>query len=222
MRQPLSSVLVLLIAASGCARHGIPPVVLTPQTHIGPADDYGLRITDLTATDLDFTLDKSAYVIALRVTRPGVGVVVPRDGAPRFEPGSHYLRAVRAASAVEDSDYIDYTRALPLLLPCSQFDDQTAPQGSQDNPGCPNWQPNYPSHHRVVDDNSASDLVGYWLLIASDAPIRVSEIRRRIGGIQQRDAALVNVVRGLPERLLASRTTHWGAYYAPFGDANDP
>jgi hypothetical protein len=66
-------VLALLVVAGGCARHTIPPVVLVPQGHNGPADEYGLSIADVTARDIEFTLEKAAYVMGLRVTEGGVG-----------------------------------------------------------------------------------------------------------------------------------------------------
>jgi hypothetical protein len=52
------SVLALLVVAGGCARHTIPPVVLVPQGHIGPADEYGLSIADVTLRDKNHRGDR--------------------------------------------------------------------------------------------------------------------------------------------------------------------
>jgi hypothetical protein len=59
------------LALGACARHAIPPVVLTPQTRIGPAEDFGIGITDATPTWVKFDLALPAYVIGLRMTDVG-------------------------------------------------------------------------------------------------------------------------------------------------------
>ena len=63
---------------------------------------------------------------------------------------------------------------------------------------------------------------GYWLLIASDLPLSQSEVEHRIAGLNRSDTSAVNLVRKIPEVLIAARTAHWAAYYAPFGAQNDP
>ena len=94
------SVLALLLAAAGCARHTIPPVVLTPQARLGPAEDFGPGIVDVTESDVDLTLDAPAYVVALRVTNElGVQVVAPVSGSPRSKRGTHYFRGGAVSGA---------------------------------------------------------------------------------------------------------------------------
>jgi hypothetical protein len=63
------SVLALLLAAAGCARHA--PVAVLPQTRIGPAQDFGLGIVDATPYWVKFDLDLPAYVIGFRMTDVG-------------------------------------------------------------------------------------------------------------------------------------------------------
>src|SRR5258708_30109194 len=93
MRGTPSAVLALLLAAVGGARPPIPPVVLPPQARLGPAEDFGPGIVDVTESDVDLKLDAPAYVVALRVTNEfGVQVVAPVSGSPRSKRGTHYFR----------------------------------------------------------------------------------------------------------------------------------
>src|SRR6266545_3051823 len=122
MKRTPFSVLALLLAAAGCARHTIPPVVLTSQVRFGPAEDFGPGIVDVTESDVDLKLDAPAY----------------------------------------------------------------------------------------------------WLLIVSDAPTPAGDVMRRLGLMNLAYLALGDLVRSIPEPLIDSRTTHWAAYYAPFGGASIP
>src|SRR6267378_1330341 len=100
MKRTPFSVLALLLVAAGCARHTIPPVVLTPQARIGPAEDFGPGILDVTPSDVDLRLDVPAYVIALRVTREfGIQVIAPVSGSPRSKRGAHYFRGGASSEA---------------------------------------------------------------------------------------------------------------------------
>src|SRR3979411_311446 len=100
MKRTAVSVLALLLAAAGCARHTIPPVVLTSQARIGPAEDFGPGILDVTASDVDLKLDAPAYVIALRVTTElGIQVVAPVSGSPRSKRSTHCFRGGARAEA---------------------------------------------------------------------------------------------------------------------------
>src|SRR5258708_31917631 len=93
MKRTPFSVLALLLAAAGCARHTIPAVVLTPQARLRPAEDFGPGIVDVTESDVDLKLDAPAYVVALRLTNElGVQVVAPVSGSPRSKRGTHYFR----------------------------------------------------------------------------------------------------------------------------------
>src|SRR5882762_7545280 len=62
---------LVALALAGCARHTIPPVALTPQTRIGPAQDFGVGIVDATPEWVKFDLAVPAYVIAFRMTDAG-------------------------------------------------------------------------------------------------------------------------------------------------------
>ncbi len=68
-----SRTLIPLVALSlvGCARHRIPPVALTPQTRIGPAQDFGVGIVDATPEWVKFDLAVPAFVIGIRMTDAG-------------------------------------------------------------------------------------------------------------------------------------------------------
>ncbi len=68
-----SRTLIPLVALSlaGCARHTISPVGLTPQTRIGPAQDFGVGIVDATPEWVKFDLALPAFVIGFRMTDAG-------------------------------------------------------------------------------------------------------------------------------------------------------
>jgi hypothetical protein len=224
LRNLSPSVLALLIAASSCARHTIPSVTLTPQTRIGPAEDYGLSIADVTARDIDFNLEQPAYVIALRVTDGGmIGLVAPLGGTPKAKRGAHYLRA----RDVRDNDvtWVErsyWTPAFSTALPCTGPADQRATLGFA---GCTDAYTAVPlvEHSiRLPVYGAAADGGGYWVLIASDAPMHAAEIRQRLDGVARSNSSLVSFVRSLPEQLLASRANRWVASYAPFGDSTAP
>ena len=215
------SVFALLVVTGSCARHTIPPVVLVPQRHIGAADEYGLSVADVTARDIDFTLEKPAYVVALRVTEGGVWLIAPLSGAPRSKSGAHYLRAGDGVSWVERSSYWTWTPA--FSLPCAGPADTRSVLGFE---GCSDFfyssVPRVEYRTRVPIYEGEANRDGYWVLIASDTRIPTAEIRRRLEGVDRSDTLLVDVVRRIPERLLGSRTSDWAAYYAPFGDARLP
>jgi hypothetical protein len=225
LRNLTVSVLALLVVAGGCARHTIPTVVLTPQSRIGPAEEYDLTIANVTPYDVDFNLAKPGYVIALRVTEGGgVRLVAPLDGKPRTKPGTHYLRTETVRSGgvtwVEESYW---TPAFGLQPLCTGPADKRSAMGSL---GCVDAPPYGPpaEEHRVrvpVYGRAWSALPGYWLVIVSDTPTAASEIWRRLATLDRSDTSLVNFVRALPQRLIASHTANWLASYAPFGTAED-
>ena len=68
MQRTPFSVLALLLAAGGCARHTIPPVVLINQTRIGPAEDLGPGITGMQFNGINFDLASPAQVIGSRTS----------------------------------------------------------------------------------------------------------------------------------------------------------
>jgi hypothetical protein len=202
MKRTPFSVLALLLAAAGCARHTIAPVVLTPQTRIGPAEDFGPGIRDVTPSDVDLMLDVPAYVIALRVTRElGIQVVAPVSGSPRSKRGAHYFRG--GAVSVADTSLRSVSSK-----PCTvRGDSRESCMG-------------LPTRYRISQlkqGGATSDAPGYWLLIVSDAPTPATEVLRRLGLMNLADPSLEALVRSIPEPLIASRTTHWAAYYGAFG-----
>jgi len=205
MKRTLCSVLGLSLAAAGCARHTIPPVVLTSQTRLGPAEDFGPGILDVTASDVDLSLDVPAYVIALRVTRElGIQVVAPVSGSPRSKRGTRYfrggavsttdtsLRSVSSKSCTVRADSRESCVGLPMRYQIAQ----------------------------LKQGGATSDAPGYWLLIVSDASTPAREVMQRLTLMNLADTSLVALVRNIPEPLIASRTTHWAAYYAAFALPN--
>jgi hypothetical protein len=202
MKRTLFSVLALLLAAAGCARHTIPPVVLIPQTRMGPAEDFGPGIRDVTPSDVDLLLDLPAYVVALRVTRElGIQVVAPQSGSPKSKRGAHYFRG-GAPSGADTSMRTVSSKACTV-----RGDSREACMG-------------LPTRYRITQlkqGGATSDAPGYWLLIVSDAPTPAQEVMRRLGLMDLADTSLVALVRSIPEPLVASRTSHWAAYYVSFG-----
>jgi len=201
------SVLALLLAAAGCARHTIPPVVLTPQARLGPAEDFGPGIVDVTESDVDLTLDAPAYVVALRVTNElGVQVVAPVSGSPRSKRGTHYFRG-GAVSGADTS-----MRTVSSKSCTVRADSRESCVGM-------------PTQYRITQlkqGGATSDAPGYWLLIVSDAPTPARDVMRRLGLMNLAYLSLEDLVRSIPEPLIDSRTIHWAAYYAPFGGASIP
>ncbi len=207
MKRTPFSVLALLLAAAGCARHTIPPVVLTSQARLGPAEDFGPGIVDVTESDVDLKLDAPAYVVALRVTYElGVQVVAPVSGSPRSKRGTHYFRG----GALSDAD--------TSMRTVSSKSCTVRPDSRESCVGMPT------RYHitQLKQGGAASDAPGYWLLIVSDAPTPAGDVMRRLGLMNLAYLALGDLVRSIPEPLIDSRTTHWAAYYAPFGGASIP
>jgi hypothetical protein len=225
LRNLAVSVLALMVSAGGCARHTIPTVVLTPQSRVGPGEEYDLTIVTVTPYDVDFNLARPGYVVALRLTEGGgVQLVAPLGGKARTKPGTHYLRAATVRDGgmtwVEESYW---TPVFGLQPPCTGPQDQRASMGL---PGCVDAAPYGPpgEEHRMrvpVSGTAGSALPGYWLVIVSDTPTTASDVWRRLAALDRSDTSLMNFVRALPQRLIASRTANWSASYAPFGTGED-
>jgi len=64
--------------------------------------------------------------------------------------------------------------------------------------------------------------VGYWVLIVSDVPTAAADLNQRLAPMTFPDSSLLALVQHLPEALVASRTSHWAAYYVPFGAPTAP
>jgi hypothetical protein len=82
---------VIVLALGACARHTMPPVVLTPQTRIGPAEDFGVGIVDATPKWVKFDFNLPAYVIGFRMTDDG-GIQQWWNSA-KLGRGTHTVRA---------------------------------------------------------------------------------------------------------------------------------
>jgi hypothetical protein len=208
LRNLTVSVLALLVSAGGCARHTIPPVNLQPQTRLGPAQDFGPGITNVTPSDVDLQLDASGYVVALRVTRAyGIQVIAPVSGSPTSKRGSHYYRGGAPLKAGTDTTL----RAASSKACTVRADSREA---------CTDVTMPY-RIAQLKQGGAPDDAVGYWLLIVSDVPTAGREVMRRLGEIDLADGSLEALVRSIPEPLIASRTAHWAAYYTAFGTPMD-
>jgi len=198
---------LVVLALAACARHAIRPVDLTPQTRVGPAADFGPGIAAVTSSDVDLRLEVPAYVIALRVSHElGVQVVAPVSGSPRFKPGTHYFRGGEKAPA-------DTSMRTVSSKPCT-----IRPDTRESCVGAPvEYRIN-----QLIQGGAAPDAAGYWLLVVSDAPTPPVDVMRRLSLMKLVDTSLVALVQSIPEPLVASRTSHWAAYYAPFGAPRDP
>jgi len=199
------SVLVLFLAAAGCARHNH-PLELVPQTRVGPAGDFGPGLAAVTPSDVDLRLAVPAYVIALRVTHElGIQVVAPTSGSPRSKPGTHYFRGGAVPKA--DSSMRTVSSKACTIRPDARDSCVDAPVEYRIS--------------QLIQGGAPADAAGYWLLIVSDAPTLPVDVMRRLKGANLPDTSLVGLVRGIPEPLIASRTNHWAAYYAAFGAPRD-
>ncbi len=207
MKRTLCSVVALSLAATGCAPHTIPPVVLTSQTRIGPAEDFGPGLLDVTPSDVDLRLDAPGYIIALRVTTElGIQVVAPVSGSPKSKRGTRYFRG-GASSEVDSAPRSVSSKSCTI-----RADSRESCVGM-------------PMRYRITQlkqGGAASDVPGYWLLIVSDAPTPAQEVMRRLGSMNLAHSSLEDLVRHIPEPLVASRTTHWAAYYAAFPAQSTP
>lgn len=204
------SVLALLPAAAGCARHAASPpsapAALAPQSRLGPSADFGPGIVAVTSSDVDLALDAPAYVIALRVTRElGIQVIAPLAGTPRSKRGTQYFRGGASSKA-------DATTSVSSR-PCTIRADSRE--------SCVGMSSRY-RITQLVPGGASPDAEGYWLLIVSDAPTPAREVMRRLELMSLVDTTLVGLVRSIPEPMIASRSARWAAYYAAFGTPMDP
>jgi len=195
---------LLALALVGCARHVTVPDHPTPQTRLGPAQDFGPGIIDATPSDVDLQLDVTSYVVALRVTRDhGIQVIAPVSGSPTSKRGSHYFRGGAPPKAGPDT-----TLRAASSKGCTVRGDSRE--------ACPGL----PMPYRITQlkqGGAPDDADGYWLLIVSDVPTPGRDVMQRLREMHLADQSLEALVRSIPEPLVASRTAHWAAYYAPFG-----
>jgi hypothetical protein len=198
------SVLALLLVAAGCARHTIPPVTLQPQTRLGPTQDFGPGIMDVTPSDVDVRLDLPGYVVALRVTKDfGIQVVAPLSGSPSSKRGAHYFRGGAPPASKTDT-----------TLRAASSKGCTVRGDSRES--CTGVAMPY-RITQLKQGGAPDDAAGYWLLIVSDVPTPGREVMRRLGEMDLADESLEALVRSIPEPLIASRTARWAAYYVAFG-----
>jgi len=176
------------------------------RARLGPADDFGPGIVDITESDVDLRLDAPGYVVALRVTGEfGVQVVAPVSGSPRSKRGTHYFRG--GALSVADTA----TRTVSSKSCTVRADSATRAWGCRRGTTSPN------SSRRRADRCT-------WILVTHrfGCADTASDVMRRLGLMNLAYLALEDLVRSIPEPLIDSRTTHWAAYYAPFGGASIP
>ncbi len=244
------SVLALFVAAAGCARHTIPPVMLINQTRIGPAQDLGPGITMMRYNGITFELVAPAHVIVLRVTNAsGIEPVRPLRSGDRsaLGRGEHVVTLASVTSARVPGGRSTYgAEAYAGYLACTPaFEGDPirapAPSAASDSAGrlarsavtaqrryedCVRRESTRETIFQRMGPTSVTRLppddVGYWLLIVSDAPTTAGDLYQRLAPMTFPDSTLLEVVRHLPEALVGSRTTHWAAYYVAFGVPSTP
>ncbi len=132
-------------------------------------------------------------------------MVAPVSGSPRSKPGTHYFRGGEKAPADTSMRTVS-SRACTIR-----------PDARESCVGAP-------VQYRIsqlIQGGAAADAAGYWLLVVSDAPTPALDVMRRLRLMNLVDTSLVALVQSIPEPLIASRTSHWAAYYAAFGAPRD-
>ncbi|HLZ45181.1 MAG TPA: hypothetical protein VKQ05_05835 [Gemmatimonadales bacterium] len=201
----------LTIALAACAHRSSSSTAAAPpdQTRFGPAVDFGPGIVDVSSTDVDLRLDAPAYVIAFRVTDDrGIQLVAPLSGSPRSKAGVQYFRG-------SDRAEISNSAQLPMAVsshPCTRRPDSRESCAGLAAPRYAITQ---------LKQGAPPEATGYWLLIVSDKPTAPHDIMRQLEMMRLPDTTLVDLVRGIPEPLIASRTGRWAAYYAAFTISRD-
>jgi hypothetical protein len=195
---------LLTLALVGCAGHTRAAVHPSFQTRLGPAQDFGPGIIDATPSDVDLQLDVTSYVVALRVTRDyGIQVIAPVSGTPSSKRGAHYFRG--GAPPVSRPDT---TLRAASSKPCAYRADSRE--------SCMGLAMPY-RITQLKQGGAPADAAGYWLLIVSDVPTPARDVMQRLAQMDLALTSLEALVQSIPEPLIGSRTTHWAAYYAPFG-----
>jgi len=236
---------LVALALAACAKHSIPPVELINQTRIGPAEDFGPGITAVRSNGITFDLSAPAHVIVLRVTNAnGIEPVRPVRSGDRsaLKSGRHVATLPGAAALAPSSgrtaaygveSYAGYLACAPVF----ESDPTRAPDpvAARDTTG--RLARSAVTAQRRYDDcvrresaretifqragpvalTRSRDDIGYWVLIVSDVPTAAADLNQRLAPMTFPDSSLLAVVQHVPEALVASRTSHWAAYYVPFG-----
>jgi hypothetical protein len=210
--KPLALSMIPLILA-GCASSHPAHDLTQPPIRMGPAEDFGLKITDVAGLDVDYTIDHPAFVVAMRVTPPRmVEVVTPRYQHTQSSSGHHYARAGAPSFPVGGGNYTTQRTAGKSGCP-------PLPPGGTDA-SCSSDPVSTAYSYYLAP--AAAPTGGYWLIIVSDLATSNAEIAQRLQTMAPPDTSLVSLVRSIPEALIAARTAHWAAYYAAFGQAQKP
>jgi len=243
------SVLALSLAGTGCARHSIPPVELINQTRIGPAEDLGPGITGVRSNGITFDLSAPAHVIVLRVTNStGIEPVPLRSGDRSALKSGRHVATLPGITALAPSSgrtaaygaqsYAGYLACTPAFE--SDPTRPPDPGAARDTAG--RLARSAVTAQRRYDDcvrresaretifqregpvvlTRPRDDIGYWVLIVSDVPTAAADLNQRLAPMTFPDSSLLAVVQHVPEALVASRTSHWAAYYVMFGAPSPP
>ncbi len=242
---------LVALALAGCGRHTIPPIVLINQTRLGPVEDLGPGITAVRSTGITFDLNAPAHVIVLRVTNStGIEPVRPlRSGDRSALPSGKHVATLPSATALASpggrtvayaaESYAGYLACTPAF----ESDPTRAPDPSAARDTTGRLARSAVTAQRRYEDcvrrESARESifqregpvaltrpgrqdVGYWVLIVSDVPTAAADLNQRLAPMTFPDSSLLALVQHLPEALVASRTSHWAAYYVPFGAPTAP
>lgn len=180
-------VIIGLLAAAPLAAQGV------RVSRLGAAKNFGPGIVEASPGRLRFELQKEAYVIALQLDAAGgITPVFPTDTMPSMNfPGAHFL-----TTSLEDTTESDE----PVTQRRVQSAQELARTGRSVRPPAVAMEDRPP--------------VGYWLLIVSDAPTTVTQLRAQLETMNLEFRSVEDELRALPKALVGSRAKTWGAYYA--------
>jgi hypothetical protein len=184
------SALLCLLAATGLVAQGAPRV-----TRLGNAKSFGRGIVQATLGEMRLELSRTAEVIVLQVDAAGgITPIFPTDSQPGARPPGVHVVTAPVAVAVSGGDE-------PRLDAVMQTAAEVARSGRAVRP---------PAVSMGEDK-----IVGYWLVVVSDAPTTSREVRGQLESMTQQFGSVEEVLKALPGVLIANRTKQWGAFYSP-------
>jgi hypothetical protein len=162
-------------------------------SRVGSPRDFGPGILQATPGRLAYQLMKSAHVIVLQLDAQGaITPVYPVDTAGSFvDVGVHVLTT--AVDSQPDTESPVTQRRLASAQELARTGQAVRPPAV------------------AMEDRPP---VGYWLLILSDSPTTMAELRRQLEALTLDFRSVDDELRSLPKMLVGGRSKTWGAYYA--------
>lgn len=190
MRSIRFAALLCLVAATGLMAQGAPRV-----TRLGNAKSFGRGILQATLGEMRLELSRTAEVIVLQVDAAGgITPIFPTDSQPGARPAGVHVVTAPVAAAVSSGEDLRLDGVV-----------QTAAELARSG--------------RAVRPPAVSmgedKIVGYWLVVASDAPTTSREVRAQLESMAMEFGSVEELLKALPGVLIANRTKQWGAFYSP-------